>query len=304
VLEGGYTLRPLIFFPFGFFIYFLVSLTPATATEIFIHTENDLIFDTDEEFTGGAGFGFDYRGFTLSYQYRLFTPQNTSVTVPVAGQRPYAGYEKYGGRYRDNLRSMYYELGLYGARTGDKLHGEFIQNTIHSKMAKDRKEDPAQALSHGWPTQISNKTGGQGDLKLGFFHEAESGFSILFYGTGETGSFIRQAGYGVTSRMGVNPDKFSDSEFSPKNALYLEADLQHNHISKQALLEGNERDYPYAVEIEDKVAQASLSLIYIVAGIKLLAGVTWTSDEYTTQPNNNFSSEGHFYGTAGLGYRW
>jgi Uncharacterized protein conserved in bacteria (DUF2219) len=283
---------------------FLFSPYAVRANEVFLTVDNDTVFGTDEEYTGGSRFNFDYHGFSLVYQLQFFTPQNTEATTPPAGQRPYAAFEKYGARYRDNLKSLYYDLGVYGARTGEELNGEFIQNSIHHKIAKKRDEDPSGAAANGWPTQISNKSGAQGDIKIGLFHESENLFAVMLYGTGETGTFIKSAGYGVTSRLGINIDKFSDNKFAPKHALFLEANIRSSHISQQNLLEGNEDIYAYAVDRENNVQQASLSLIAAVAGIKLMVGATYLTEEYKSQPSNDFTSGGHVYGTAGIGYRW
>jgi len=128
--------------------------------------------------------------------------------------------------------------------------------------------------------------------------------SVLAYGLGETGDFLESSGYGATSRLGFNIDKFSDNNFSPKNALFLEFDYRLINISQNNLLRGNENNYPFAVTIEDNIERASVSLIAVWSGIKLLAGATYITEEYKTQPRNDFTSDGHFFGTFGIGYRW
>ena len=292
-------------------ILLLCSLffSPLTsAREIFLYTDNDTYFNTDEEYTGGGGAVIDFFGVSLVYNYMLFTPQNTDTTVPPAGQRPYAAYEKYGVRYRNNIHLLYFNMGAFGARTGDQLNGEFIQNFIHKGIADQREEaddfNVNDVISHGWPTQISDKNGVQGDLQLGLFHEFGDIFSVLVYGLGESGNFIESIGFGVTSRLGFNIDKFSDNNFAPKNALFIELDYHASDFSKNNLLQGNESSYPFAVRIEDQVQKASISLIGVWAGFKLQAGATYITEEYQSQPTNDSTSDGHIYGTVGLGYRW
>jgi len=279
----------------------------ASAKEIFIYTDNDTYFNTDEEYTGGAGAVIDFFGFSLNYHYMLFTPQNTDALSPPTGQRPYAAYEKYGAKYRNNLSLLYFDVGFFGARTGDKLNGEFIQNAVHEEIAEERSEaediDPNEIFAHGWPTQISNKTGTQSEYLAGLFHEFGDSFAVLVYGLGESGDFIQSSGYGATSRMGFHIDKFSDNNYAPKNAFFLELDYRALDFSKNNLLEGNESTYPFAVAIEDKVQRASVSLVAVIRGFKLLAGATYITKEYKTQPINDFTSDGHFFGTVGLGYR-
>lgn len=279
-----------------------------SATELLLYIDNDAIVGTDEEYTGGAGAVFDFHGFSLNYQYMLFTPQNTRTTTPLAGERPYAAYEKFGLRYRNNVKFVYFNVGAFAARTGDKLKGEFIQNTIHEEIAEERGDaehiDPGEVFTHGWPTQISNESGGQFDGQAGLFHEVGDSFAILVYGHGETGDFIRSSGLGATSRVGFQIDKFSDNNYAPKNAFFLELDYKFKKMSKNNLLEGNESSYLYGVDSEDDVHKASASLVSVWGGFTLRVGAAYITHEYETQPANDASSHGHLYGTVGLGYRW
>ena len=98
--------------------------------------------------------------------------------------------------------------------------------------------------------------------------------------------------------FGYNIDKY-EGEKKSTSGLFTQLSYTYLSVTKNALLEGNKEDYPYAVTLEDNVSLFNASLYMIFNGYKLTLGYNRLSKEYTTQ-----LSDEHTWTRIGLGYTW
>lgn len=89
----------------------------------------------------------------FSVGHNIYTPQNTELTTPIPGDRPYAGW-LYGGfailaETEDNLSTWQLNAGV----VGPSAQGEFVQNTFHDWIGVGQAK--------GWDNQLHDEAGVQ-----------------------------------------------------------------------------------------------------------------------------------------------
>ena len=270
--------------------------------QLMLSTDNDVVFETDENYTGGAELTIEFAPWIgLSYRYQLFTPRQTRTKAPPPGDHPYAAFEEYGIDLK-YVHEDYVHLavGLYHARTGEDLDGESIQNGLHAEISKSRSDgeikiDVSSDLSQGWATQVSNARGYQASGLVGFYQEWRY-LAAMAYSEYYGGTFVEYGAYGVSFEAGLGFDGYSLKD-KRRDSLFLAFDYQERQVARNNLLEGNEKDYPFAVEIAEKVEVTKLTFVNAAGGFKFLLGYTALSKTYESQ-----KEPPHRFITVGLGY--
>lgn len=294
-----------------------------------MNSENDkFLAGTDQNFTNGLRFGvdfgeasqprwlerffdalpvlpkgFDERVLTLAIGQNMYTPQDTTTSVLIPADRPYAGwlYIEAAAQFRmTNHRDIFtLQLGVTGPTSGAGA----VQRWFHNLRGI---EQPM-----GWPNQIKTEPG----LVVGyariwdFFTALENtawGFSISPYLSGVAGNIYTYGAGGIMVRFGkgLDADNGPPPRIMPaapgsgyfgkagKFAAYLFASAEGRAVARNIFLDGNTFTDSHSIPKKHILGQFQAGLVIIAAaGWRISYAQTWQTREFMGQP------EKHSYGT-------
>jgi hypothetical protein len=302
---------------------------PAGAFSILF--ENDVFFGADRDYTNGVELTYTTppsqnvdaivnfaRGLPLfadhgyvrtsySLGQSIFTPQHTELVVPLATERPYAGFA-YGTvsvmeANPDRLDQLQIQLGVIGPMAGAKEAQDWVHSIIDDLKPKgwhyQLHNEPAFNLYYDHSFKIIPP-----QSLLGVVLDVEPHFG------GAAGTVYDYANAGAMVRIGFNlPDDFGppriepnlpgSSFFEPNGAfsLYAFAGVDGRAIARNIFLDGNTwRDSP-SVDKNWWVGDLTLGAAMTFSGVRLAFTHVFRTREYKTQEQ---SSQ---YGAVNLSFR-
>lgn len=287
---------------------FLITAHPVLAEsnnnqgQISFQILNDVIFQTDKDYTNGVIFLWTPRGSPITYRagQDMYTPTQLSVKEPIKGEHPYAGWAYIGFEYRyklsNNLISSFiFDAGTTGPRSG----ADETQKLVHKMTDAQHPE--------GWDSQVYNQWGYMPQLQLNYripFISSNPSSTDNFLKT-RTESYIRARGGNIINDYGVGFNLFLGNDipafrenqisFDKSFYIFLRANVEYRYVDKNIILEGNTKKedgktvHSYGVVPENEVIFGTLGLVVGYRSYQLGFDVTYSSATYTTQV---FDTEG------------
>jgi hypothetical protein len=277
-------------------VLFSINSNAGVATIFF---ENDVVNDTDKDYTHGTRLQYEFDQapkfidswlpnteniFSIALSQYIYTPYDITTTDFIADSRPYAGWLYISpilNVINDNVMDTFQiDLGI----TGEASLAEDTQKEIH-KLLDSR--DP-----QGWDNQIEEEFG----VNLIYNRKHKFKFSNWFdliptYG-GSIGNIHTYAGAGSLFRVGYNlPDDFGLSRIEPTTRqdndfyIYLMFDLYGRYVVHDIFLEDSlfKNNNHIKIEKEDMVGEFTSGIVAGNGDYELGFLYTQRSKEYEEQ---------------------
>lgn len=193
-------------------------------------TDNDIIFKSDGDYTGGLFLGFGstpiskdaasalvkklnmedaFYSWSSQFQIKVWTPSDINAQTPKPNERPYAGTltADLGGNLYNRSKSLHF--GVKAGIIGPSSKAESFQKNIHKWTDSARPE--------GWSYQVKNQV--VIDLSAEYDHllmRTDSNHELSSYGRLVAGNFQPEIATGLNWRWGKNlADRFNAASLRP-----------------------------------------------------------------------------------------
>lgn len=243
---------------------------------------NDLIYDTDEQRTGGFKVLYqDNENWSFHLGQDVYTPKDTSTITPVSGDRPYNAWLYGGVTYQydieniDTLISARFDVGTVGPRA----LGEWIQNGIHDAVGAIEVQ--------GWNSQTRDRYGNH------FVFTAEKSLADILldsrkelshlsvYVSADAGTMWRSSTAGISMAFGYNTPYYNTLiNFPEDKTFYVFGNIQITNVEKNGLLDENSA---YNVLKENFIERYDVGFNWDIDNIRIRFTATTMSKEFTTQ---------------------
>ena len=256
------------------------------AEGISIQLLNDIVYNTDEQRTGG---------FKVLYQTSdewsfhagqdIYTPRDKNTTAPITGQRPYNAWLYAGVTYQhdavdlDTLFSFKFDLGSRGPRA----LGKNVQNGLHDLIKVK--------TAKGWDSQTEDEYGNlftfmmEHSLVDLLIDSRKELTHLSIYGMTEAGKFWRTYTVGISAAFGYNTPYYNSLiNFPEKDTFYVFGDIQVSSVEKNRLLDGNSN---YNVEKNDYLRKFEIGLNWDIDQVRFRFRAISMGREFTTQREPN-----------------
>jgi len=195
---------------------------------------NDIIFHSDDNYTGGGYIGWSPKGsrFEFHTAVDIYTPTNKKTETQPKGEHPYAAYGYIGFIYNIPVMTDRFSMSIgadFGS-VGPRIKGGGIQNWIHLQGNKP--------LFNGWDNQIFNLWVYNLKNKTQFTVISLNNMKLGLYSPLECGNYRCSFGLGVEARLGFNVKKFGHHRQS-NSSYYVFARIEKQHVTKDIALQGN-----------------------------------------------------------------
>ena len=268
----------------------------ASHGEISLQHDNDIYFDTDEQYTSGLFFHWYAKDLPIFFElvHQFYTP--VIFEEQVEGDHPYAAFGKIGlgYRFRDSewLKS---NLALSAAAMGEQLKAQELQLEFHELIGVNRP-----GPQH-WPSQHFNQEGAQ--LRYEGFIDTPALVSnfgqIIPTLSLEVGTFQQMQSLGLDLYVPFFNAKLDilgkTGSQAIKNSFHFILRSQVIHVDKNLILEGNSRiqdgkeEHSYGVQPESVYFRFEGELFYQFSDyFSSHFSTNFTSKNYTTQEHHNF----------------
>jgi hypothetical protein len=271
-----------------------------TTTTVFI--ENDLVNDTDKDYTHGTRIQYQLEEvpdfidqylpddtintFSWSLSQYMYTPDNITNSNYIADSRPYGGWLYVSPMVtieKDNhMDTFQIDVGVIG----DLSFAEETQVQIHEWL--DSK-DPL-----GWDNQLEDEIGVNMIYSRKYRHKVTDWIDVIPNAGFSVGNVHTYAGGGATFRAGYNlPEDFGLTRIEPTTRkkdyyIYGMLDFYGRAVGHDIFLEGSlfDEDKRITINKEDLVGEITTGIV--VGNGKFETGLLYTirSDEYEEQDDN------------------
>lgn len=309
-----------------------IETTPWKVERINFYFENDLFFNTDNEYTAGLKLSSVYsvskaeslfekipfiheksnaHFVSMGITQQIFTPTDTKASELVIDDRPYAGwlYFEYGVHESsvDELDSLVIQLGVIGECSG----AEYIQKSVHGTRGI--------YSPNGWDNQLNNELG----LNLIYQHKwrlvpdkvygIDSNF--IPFVEGSLGNVRTEFRTGMLMRFGWNPiEDFGSSsiDISGENGIPVRTNylcsvsqpwsftfnmtLAGKAVARNIFLDGNSFSESHYVKKENLVGYTSVGVSIRYRHYALDYIVTDFTKQFTAEKSD------HKYGSLLFSY--
>lgn len=270
----------------------LPETTPPEFGKISFKILNDMIFETDKDYTNGVKLTWTPKNshFTFRLGQDMYTPTDLSAEEPVEGEHPYAGWAYFGLQYKKQLGKDFiydftFDIGTTGKRSGAEDTQKFIHDFFNGRHP------------NGWDTQVFEEFGYVPQLQLNYRIPFLSISTKLIelrtqpYIRARSGDVLKDYGIGANLLLGKNIPAYSPKIVLPnKNIyLYMRANFERILVEENIFLEGNSKEingetiFSYGVIPEDYISTAKAGIFLGLAGYEIGLDVNYTSVTYTTQ---------------------
>lgn len=294
--------------------------------------ENDIFAGNDSDYTNGVRFSWlssekkapEFARWTANHLFPLsqegktrislaagqsiFTPEDYARQVPLATDRPYAGW-LYGsvGVVTDTgktLDNMVLTVGVIGPASG----AEHTQKFVHSAIGSP--------IPQGWDAQLENEPG----IMLTYEHKWRNMFQLTPFGLGfditpdvgfNLGNVSTEAIGGVTARLGydlpadygpprIRPSLPGSDFFIPTQELggYLFAGFEGRAVARNIFLDGNTFEDGPSVDKKNLVGGLQAGVAVTYGATRISYTHVLMTKEYNTQTHNSQ------FGALTLSYRF
>jgi hypothetical protein len=232
---------------------------------------------------------------------QIYTPENTRTTLPVPGDRPYAGWVYFGVvrhdtrldsdalRRRDEQSSVELDFGLVGPST----HMDDLQTEVHGWFGTDEAE--------GWDNQLDDEPGvvlrATRRWRLDY---GEPGWGLAYDLSprvdGALGNIDTHVGAGGVARLGVNLSRALDPALGdPRStarqeerpaSLYLFAGVDGRFVAHNLFLDGNTFEDSLSVNEERLVGETQFGLGFDLGAWRLALSRHVRTREFEDQPDD------------------
>ncbi len=301
---------------------FLPSLT-ANADNSFwqFQWDNDVLVGSDGNFTNGAALTWgmnispnqnsinwladiqstflfkqntNYRHWGVSFEQRIWTPEDFEQPLPQPNERPYAGHiqlQSFFSTFNEEFSQRnWLAIGLIGKDSGS----EWLQTSIHDLIGSPTPE--------GWHYQVKDQATIQASyevekLLLRDIYLDNYQWEMSAYSYNQLGNLVSEANVGLQFRNGPNLARTfgflsrhygqtSDWSRLEKNLHMLYANVQLGYRFNDLTIEGN-LPYQSNVEVEHLRLETSFGIIYPFESFT----ASWSLHFY----NRAFASDNHYW---------
>jgi len=265
------------------FLLLLLFFVPLLHAEgISVQLLNDLVYDTDEQRTGGFKILYqDNENWSFHLAQDTYTPKEKSTLTPPVGDRPYNAWLFGGITYQydiediDTLLSARFDVGTVGPRA----LGEDIQNGIHKMVGAVDVQ--------GWDSQTEDRYGNNFTFTLEtslveiFIDSRKELTHLSAYVSAEAGTIWRSSTVGISMAFGYNTPYYNTLiNFPEDKTFYVFGNIQITNVEKNGLLEENSN---YNVLKENFIERYDVGINWDIDNFRLRLTATTMSKEFTTQ---------------------
>lgn len=275
--------------------------------------ENDSFATTDSNYTNGVRFGYlsaagrgarlaqkllrasldDDTRVGVAFGQSIFTPEDTSVSAPLPGQHPYAGwlYGEYSVLVERDDKAVDM-LTLTAGVVGPAALGDEVQNSFHRLINGSKV--------NGWDNQLRNEPG----LILSYERRWRPFLRVSPLGIGvdaapnagvSVGNVLTQGKAGLTLRLGRNLEgNYGPPRIRPSLAgagyyrgdvasWYLFAGAEGRAVARNIFLDGNTWRDSLSVDKRHFVADFQAGAVIQIKSIQIAYTYVWRTKEFETQ---------------------
>lgn len=252
--------------------------TPALSSVLQLGIDNDVIFQSDGDYTNGLYIGYgkemiianpvgfmeldDASGqFSAQLGQKIWTPSEIGSKTPIANERPYAGllYLKLGAGTFNTQRA--WQASMLAGTMGPASGAESVQKNSHRWFSSTTPE--------GWGYQVKNQLVADVSLEFDQLLDRSNQHEFSGYGRVVAGNFQPEVAAGIGWRYGNGlNDTFNSSYLRPyrqsvmtgadSQTLYLYGNIEGRYRFKDKTLSGD--TLKTVSEVTLKKAQTSATL--------------------------------------------
>jgi hypothetical protein len=281
-------------------VLFCSTVLNAGVLTVFI--ENDVVADTDRDYTHGTRIEYELdtvpsfinswlpenteNAFSLSVSQYIYTPDDIKISEFIPESRPYAGWlylsPMVSVRNENILDTYQVDIGVVGKHS----LAEETQKKVHVWMDSD---EPM-----GWDHQIDSEVGVNLVYNRKYKFKLNDWVDFIPTYGGSLGTIHTYFGAGGMVRAGFNlPDDFGLSRIEPttrenqKLYAYLMCDLYGKYVAHNTFIEGSLFDSDGRITIEKEDFGGEVTSGLVVGNGRMEVGLLYTirSKEYVEQDN-------------------
>ena len=228
---------------------------------------------------GHGLFGEGQQRLTIDLSQSIYTPADTSVSIPDPRDRPYAGVLMLGGTLVQDTDSARNVIGLQLGLVGPDAQGEQVQNGFHDIIGYGHvrgwnaqlRDEPLLELQgqHDWRIPLASF----GGLETDAVPQVEAGLGNLrIYGL--AGSTLR-IGQGLDSDFGaarLSPGLTGSDAYNPTRQLgwYFFVGADGQAVAHDVTIDGNDfRSNGPSADLDPFVGEFEAGLAVMVAGLRV-----------------------------------